>query len=85
MDNSQEDDYQILVKNFVSDPKNRPYLIDITKMSASYVSRRVLKQDSAESKSELERELTKIKGLEKVDVDKFALNLVQYFFEKRKR
>ena len=86
MTKGQEIDYQLLIKKFVSDPKNTNALVDITQKSTNYMAVCALfKQRSYEAKLKLEEALSNVEELKSIDAEKFAENLTSYLFENRKR
>lgn len=57
--------------------------VDLTKMSARYVSDSVQQKDTSEAEHNLEKALTQIKGSGDIKAHDFAIGLVTYLFENR--
>ncbi len=77
--------YQKQIEELMSNPNYQNIFLEIVQESSDYFSKCIEKRDISNIKSKLENSLKEIPELNGINIDEFAIELVNYLYEHRKR
>lgn len=77
--------YKRQIEELIANPKYPNIFLEIATESSDYFSKCVEKKDISAIKSKLENSLKEIPELNGINIDEFAIELVNYLYEHRKR